>query len=89
MKITTNDLLKELKLSTFISNFEAMEKKAERGNWSYEKFIKELGLCELDYRKELKTARLIKQAKIPPQYTFETLDQKLLTPKSEKLLAHY
>ena len=84
MKITTNDLLKELKLSTFISNFEAMEKKAERGNWSYEKFIKELGQCELDYRKELKTARLIKQAKIPPQYTFETLDQKLLTPKIRK-----
>jgi DNA replication protein DnaC len=84
MKTDTNDLLKELKLSTFISNFEAMEKKAECGSWSYEKFIKELALCELDYRKELKTARLIKQAKIPPQYTFETLDQKLLTPKIRK-----
>jgi DNA replication protein DnaC len=84
MKATTTDLLKELKLTTFVSNFEAMEKKAERGDWNYEKFLKELGVCELDYRKEQKTARLIKQAKIPPQYTFETLDQKLLTTKIRK-----
>ena len=84
MKTATNDVLKELKLSTFASNFEVMEKKAERGSWSYEKFLKELGLCELDYRKDLKTGRLIKQAKIPPQYTLETLDQKLLTPKVRK-----
>jgi DNA replication protein DnaC len=84
MKTATNDVLKELKLSIFASNFEVMEKKAERGSWSYEKFLKELGLCELDYRKDLKTGRLIKQAKIPPQYTLETLDQKLLTPKVRK-----
>ena len=84
MKIATNELLKELKLSTFISNFEAMEKKANRGNWSYERFLKELVFCELDHRKEMKTARLLKQSKIPPQYTFETLDQKLLTTKVRK-----
>jgi hypothetical protein len=57
MKIATNELLKELKLSTFVSNFEAMEKKANRGNWSYERFLKELVFCELDHRKEMKTAR--------------------------------
>lgn len=84
MKIATNELLKELKLSTFVSNFEAMEKKANRGNWSYERFLKELVFCELDHRKEMKTARLLKQSKIPPQYTFETLDQKLLTTKVRK-----
>ena len=84
MKIATNELLKELKLSTFVSNFEALGKKADRGNWSYERFLKELSFCELDHRKELKTARLLKQSKIPPQYTFETLDQKLLTTKVRK-----
>ncbi|MFT6630077.1 MAG: DNA replication protein DnaC [Bacteriovoracaceae bacterium] len=84
MKTATNELLKELKLSTFVSNFEALEKKADRGNWSYERFLKELSFCELDHRKELKTARLLKQSKIPPQYTFETLDQKLLTTKVRK-----
>jgi len=84
MKSVTNELLKELKLSTFASEFEAMEKKADRGNWSYEKFLKELSFCELDHRKEMKTARLLKQSKIPPQYTFETLDQKLLSPKVRK-----
>jgi len=84
MKIATNELLKELKLSTFVSNFEVLEKKADRGHWSYERFLKELSFCELDHRKELKTARLLKQSKIPPQYTFETLDQKLLTTKVRK-----
>ncbi len=84
MKSATNELLKELKLSTFVSEFEAMEKKADRGGWSYEKFLKELSFCELDHRKEMKTARLLKQSKIPPQYTFETLDQKLLSPKVRK-----
>jgi DNA replication protein DnaC len=84
MKTATNELLKELKLSTFVSNFEAMEKKADKSNWSYERFLKELSFCELDHRKELKTARLLKQSKIPPQYTFETLDQKLLTAKVRK-----
>jgi DNA replication protein DnaC len=84
MKDTTNELLKELKLSTFVSGFEAMEKKADTGNWSYERFLKELSFCELDYRKEMKTVRLLKQSQIPPQYTFETLDQKLLSPKVRK-----
>ena len=84
MKNATNELLKELKLSTFVSNFESMEKKADKGNWSYDRFLKELSFCELDYRKELKTARLLKQSKIPPQYTFENLDQKLLTTKIRK-----
>ncbi len=84
MKRDTNELLIELKLSTFASGLEAMEKKAERGNWSYDKFLKELSFSELDHRKEMKTARLLKQSKIPPQYTFETLDQKLLSAKVRK-----
>ena len=87
MKSATNELLRELKLSTFVSEFEAMEKKADRGSWSYEKFLKELSFCELDHRKEMKTARLLKQSKIPPQYTFESLDQKLLSPKVRKAFA--
>jgi hypothetical protein len=66
MKIATNELLKELKLSTFVSSFEALEKKADRGNW-----------------------RLLKQSKRPPQYTFETLDQKLLTTKVRKPSIHF
>jgi len=84
MKSTTSELLKELKLSTFVLNIEAMEKKADKGSWSYERFLKELSFCELDHRKEMKTARLLKQSNIPPQYTFETLDQKLLTTKVRK-----
>ena len=84
MKSTTSELLKELKLSTFVLNIEAMEKKADKGSWSYERYLKELSFCELDHRKEMKTARLLKQSNIPPQYTFETLDQKLLTTKVRK-----
>jgi len=87
MKTTVNDLLKELKLPIFISSFESMGKKATQGNWSYEQLLKELCLCELDYRKEVKTEKLLSQSKIPPQYTFEALDQKLLTTKVRGALA--
>jgi DNA replication protein DnaC len=87
MKTTVNDLLKDLKLPIFISSFESMEKKATQGNWSYEQLLKELCLCELDYRKEVKTEKLLSQSKIPPQYTFEALDQKLLTTKVRGALA--
>ncbi len=85
MKDATSKLLKDLKLTTFALNFDAIEKKADKGNWSYEKLLKELSLFELDHRKEMKTARLLKQSKIPPQYTFETLNQKLLSTKIRKI----
>jgi len=81
MKNNASDLLKDLKLPVFISNFEAIEKKATKANWSYEEFLKELCLGELDHRKEVKTQRLLKQSKIPPQYTLDGLDQKLLSTK--------
>ncbi len=87
MKSTTNELLRDLKLSTFINQFPILEKKAVKGDWSYERFLKELSLSELDHRKEMKTARLLKQSKIPPQYTFETLDPKLLTTNVRKELS--
>jgi len=87
MKSTTNELLKDLKLSTFINQFPILEKKAVKGDWSYERFLKELSLSELDHRKEMKTARLLKQSKIPPQYTLETLDPKLLSTKIRKELS--
>ena len=87
MKNNASDLLKELKLPIFISNFEAMEKKASKDNWSYEQFLKELCLCELDHRKEVKTENLLKQSKIPPQYTLDGLDQKLLSTKVRGALA--
>ena len=58
-----------------------MEKKATKDNWSYEQFLKELCLCELDHKKEVKTENLLKQSKILPQYTLDGLDQKLLSTK--------
>ena len=87
MRTNTTDLLKELKLSTFAQNFELVEKKATKANWSYEKFLNELSIMERDHRIEQKTLRLLKQSKIPPQYTLEDLDQRLLTAKVRKSLA--
>ena len=81
MKSNTTDLLKELKLPIFISSFVGMDKKATKDNWSYEQFLKELCLCELDHRKEVRTENLLKQSKIPLQYTLDGFDQKLLSTK--------
>ncbi len=86
MKAITSELLKKLKLTTFITEFAHIEKQAIKGNWSYEQFLQELSHNELEYRKEIRTDRLLKQSKIPPQYTFETLDQKLLSTKIRKEL---
>lgn len=85
MKDATTELLKGLKLSSFLLNFKSMENKADKSGWSYEKFLKELCFCEIDHRKEMKTARLLKQSKIPPQYTIENLDQKLLSSKVRRV----
>jgi DNA replication protein DnaC len=60
--------------------------KSKNANWCPEKTLQNLLEIELDCRKERKTENLIKQSGIPPQYTLETLDQKLLNPKLRKLL---
>lgn len=86
-KNATSDLLKELKLSIFASSYESLEKKAIKDNWSYEDFLKELCLCELDHRKEAKMEKLLNQSKIPLKYTLDGLDQKLLTTKVRAALA--
>jgi DNA replication protein DnaC len=87
MKPATTKLLKELRLSGFISSFEQLEETANKNNWSYEKFLRELSLNETEYRQQVRTERLLRQAKIPPQYTIETLDQKLLPQKIKRSLA--
>jgi DNA replication protein DnaC len=84
MKSTTTNLLKQLNLSSFSLNLETMDKTAIKNDWTYEKFLREMCICEIDQRAERKTGRLIRQAKIPPKYTFENLNQKLLSTKIRK-----
>jgi DNA replication protein DnaC len=60
--------------------------KSQKANWCSEKTLQNLLEIELDYRKERKIESLLKQSGIPPQYTLETLDLKLLSPKLRKLL---
>jgi DNA replication protein DnaC len=88
MQTTTTELLKELRLPTFIENYKRIDKQATKSDWSYEQFLVELALRERDYRQDKKTQRLLKQSLIPPQYTYELLDQKLLTPKVRKAMAN-
>lgn len=67
-------------------SYEEVMAKAQSANWCSEKTLQNLLEKEMDYRKERKTENLIRQAGIPPQYTLERLDQKLLNTKLRKLL---
>lgn len=82
--ILTSKMLKQLNLSSFETQLESVGQTAINNDWSYEDFLRELCQIELDNRSERKTSRLIKQAKIPPKYTLENLDQKLLSSKIRK-----
>lgn len=79
-------LLKALNLSAMNAAYLEVMEKAQKANWCSEKTLQNLLEIEIDYRKERKTENLLKQAGIPPQYTFGNLDQKLLTTKLRKLL---
>jgi DNA replication protein DnaC len=86
-KQATTKLLKQLNLSSFEAGLKEMEPLATNDSWTYERFLRELCLSEIDIRAERKTSRLLKQAKIPPKYTLENLNQKLLSSKIRKTLS--
>jgi DNA replication protein DnaC len=86
-KTSITKLLKQLKLSSFETSMKRIEPIAIKEDWSYKNFLSELCLLEIDNRAERKTSRLLKQAKIPPKYTMENLDQKLLPSKVRRALA--
>ena len=81
----TNNLLKQLNLASFGNNLESMEKLAIKNDWSYEYFLRELCILEVDGRSERKIERMMRQAKIPPKYTLENFNQKLLSVKIRKI----
>lgn len=62
-------MLKELKLSTFIQNYNAFSKQAGKENYSYEEFLKALAEEELNQRIQNKIKRLLALAKFPPLKT--------------------
>jgi DNA replication protein DnaC len=86
MKIPTHELFKKLKLSAFSENIDKLSKLGETKDWSYGQFLHEICTLEIDSRAEKRTERLLKQARIPPKYSLENLDRKLLTPKIRKVL---
>jgi DNA replication protein DnaC len=79
-------LLKTLNLSAMSISYPEVMAKSKNANWCPEKTLQHLLEIETDHRKEKKTENLIKQSGIPPQYTLDTLDPKLLTPKLRKSL---
>ncbi len=86
MKVTTSELFKKLKLSAFSENIDKLSKLGEKNDWSYGEFLYEICTLEIESRAEKRTERLLKQAKIPPKYSLENLDRKLLTSKIKKAL---
>lgn len=86
MSIATQELFKKLKLSAFSENIDQLSLLGEKNDWTYAKFLHEMCTLEIDSRAEKRTEKLLRQAKIPPKYSLENLDRKLLTPKIRKVL---
>ena len=86
MKIPTYELLKKLNLTSFSKNIDQLTSLGVKNDWTYEKFLREICILEIDERAERKTERLLRQAKIPPKYSLENLKKNLLPAKVRKVL---
>lgn len=58
-------LLKSLRLSSLVTQWEPMAEKARTQNWSVERYLAELCRLELDHREEKRLQLYLKDAKLP------------------------
>jgi DNA replication protein DnaC len=73
-EILLNNNLKELKLSTMIKSYKALERQAIESKWSYDEFLLELTQLELAVRSENSLKRRLREAKFPLMKSFENFD---------------
>lgn len=66
--------LRSLKLPSFVAHHGDVGRRAEKGGWSFERFLDELTGLELEERKRRKIERLLKSANLPSDKTLATLD---------------
>ena len=79
-----NDGLRELRLPAVRQSYEELARQAEREQLTYEQYLLELVHREEDARQEARTARLLRQSRIPREKNLETFDLKRLPVKAAR-----
>lgn len=68
-------MLRSLLLSHMASEYEELHAQAAREGWDHERFLRFLCERELQYRAEKRTARLLRESRLPEGKTMATLNQ--------------
>ncbi len=66
--------LRTLKLPSFASDRQEVARQAETEGWSFERYLLELAEREIQDREQRRIERLVRQSKLPPDKTMETLE---------------
>jgi len=78
--------LKELRLGTVRSQYEAVSRQATAESWSHGMFLRELLERECQQRQQNRIERLLKASKLAPEKSWSALDLKRLPPKVSQQL---
>ncbi len=79
-------LLRSFGLTTMAAMWDQSLVQAERENWGYERFVRQLCESEAQDRQERRSARLLKAARFPDGKTLGNLNEKLLPAKIRRML---
>ena len=79
-------LLRSFGLTTMAGMWEETLASAERENWGYARLLRQLCESEAQDRRERRTQRLLKAARLPDGKTLGNLNEKLLPAKLRRLL---
>jgi DNA replication protein DnaC len=79
-------LLRSFGLTTMAGMWEETLACAERENWGYARLVRQLCESEAQDRRERRTQRLLKAARLPDGKTLGNLNEKLLPAKLRRLL---
>jgi DNA replication protein DnaC len=79
-------LLRSFGLTTMAGLWDQSLARAEQENWSYERLMRQLCESEAQDRRERRTQRLLKAARLPDGKTLGNLNEKLLPVKIRRLL---
>jgi DNA replication protein DnaC len=66
--------LKALHLPSFREQFEPQARRAAKDSASYERYLYELTVGEIELRRQSRTARLLRESRLPVEKTLETFD---------------
>jgi DNA replication protein DnaC len=79
-------LLRSFGLTTMAGMWQESLARAEQENWGYERLVRHLCESEAQDRRERRTQRLLKAARLPDGKTLGNLNEKLLPAKIRRLL---